>query len=142
MVAQRRKKLIGRSARSIFADIRENEAMIILPYIRVDCRSCATFIVIVAHGYDEVWIPAFDELGNIYDAEGRLGMWWTSGDLAKYRAATAKLASQFDGYCPFTDLCVAPEAGSRAGDRHFACCGRALGARHFAARGSAIRTLP
>ena len=27
-------------------------------------------------------------------------------DLAKYRAAAAKLAAQFDGYCPFSDLCV------------------------------------
>jgi putative endopeptidase len=49
---------------------------------------------------------SFDELGNIYDAQGRLGMWWTAEDLAKYRAAGAKLAAQFDGYCPFSGLCV------------------------------------
>lgn len=49
---------------------------------------------------------SFDELGNIYDAEGRLGLWWTAEDLAKYHAETAKLAAQFDGYCPFPDLCV------------------------------------
>ena len=49
---------------------------------------------------------SFDELGNIYDAHGRLGNWWTAEDLAKYRAAAAKLAAQFDGYCPFSDLCV------------------------------------
>ncbi len=49
---------------------------------------------------------SFDELGNIYDAQGRLGMWWTAEDVAKYHAAGAKLAAQFDGYCPFPDACV------------------------------------
>jgi putative endopeptidase len=49
---------------------------------------------------------SFDELGNIYDDQGRLGMWWTEDDLAKYRAAGAKLATQFDSYCPLSDLCV------------------------------------
>jgi len=49
---------------------------------------------------------SFDELGNIYDAQGRLGMWWTAEDVAKYHAAAAKLVAQFDGYCPLPDLCV------------------------------------
>jgi putative endopeptidase len=49
---------------------------------------------------------SFDELGNIYDAQGRLGRWWTTEDSAKYRAAAARLVTQFDGYCPFSDLCV------------------------------------
>ncbi len=49
---------------------------------------------------------SFDELGNIYDAQGRLGMWWTAEDVAKYHAAAAKLVAQFDAYCPFSDLCV------------------------------------
>ncbi len=49
---------------------------------------------------------SFDELGNIYDAQGRLGMWWTPEDLTKYHAAAAKLVAQFDGYCPLADLCV------------------------------------
>jgi len=49
---------------------------------------------------------SFDELGNIYDDQGRLGKWWTAEDVAEYHAATAKLAAQFDGYCPFSDLCV------------------------------------
>ncbi len=49
---------------------------------------------------------SFDELGNIYDDQGRLGNWWTAEDLAKYRAAAAKLVAQFDAYCPFSDLCV------------------------------------
>jgi predicted metalloendopeptidase len=49
---------------------------------------------------------SFDELGNIYDAQGRLGNWWTSDDLANYHAAAAKMVAQFDGYCPLPDLCV------------------------------------
>jgi putative endopeptidase len=49
---------------------------------------------------------SFDELGNIYDAEGRLGMWWTKDDAAGYRAVSAALEAQFAGYCPFRDLCV------------------------------------
>ena len=49
---------------------------------------------------------SFDELGNIYDAQGRLGNWWTAEDTAKYNAAAAKLVTQFDSYCPLSDLCV------------------------------------
>jgi putative endopeptidase len=49
---------------------------------------------------------SFDELGNIYDAQGRLGNWWTAEDLANYRAATTKMVAQFDSYCPLSDLCV------------------------------------
>jgi predicted metalloendopeptidase len=49
---------------------------------------------------------SFDELGNIYDAQGRLGNWWTAEDLAKYHAAAEKLVAQFNAYCPLPDLCV------------------------------------
>lgn len=49
---------------------------------------------------------SFDELGNIYDDQGRLGNWWTADDLAGYHAAAAKMVAQFDGYCPLADLCV------------------------------------
>ena len=49
---------------------------------------------------------SFDELGNIYDAQGRLGIWWTTADTANYHAAAAKLVTQFNGYCPLPDLCV------------------------------------
>ena len=49
---------------------------------------------------------SFDELGNIYDAHGLLGLWWTAEDLAKYHAAAEKLVSQFNGYCPLADACV------------------------------------
>jgi len=49
---------------------------------------------------------SFDELGNIYDAHGRLGSWWTAEDRAKYGVAAQKLVTQFNGYCPFADLCL------------------------------------
>ncbi len=49
---------------------------------------------------------SFDELGNLYDAQGRLGLWWTAEDLASYHASAAKMAEQFNGYCPLPDLCV------------------------------------
>ena len=49
---------------------------------------------------------SFDELGNIYDAQGRLGLWWTAQDTAQYHAAAEKLVTQFNGYCPQPDLCV------------------------------------
>jgi predicted metalloendopeptidase len=49
---------------------------------------------------------SFDELGNIYDAQGRLGNWWSAEDAAKYHAVAAKLAAQFDGYCPLSGLCI------------------------------------
>jgi putative endopeptidase len=49
---------------------------------------------------------SFDELGNIYDARGRLGKWWSNEDVVRFRAEAAKLAAQFDAYCPFADLCV------------------------------------
>ena len=48
----------------------------------------------------------FDELGNIYDAQGRLGNWWTAEDLANYHTAAANIVAQFDGYCPLPDLCL------------------------------------
>lgn len=49
---------------------------------------------------------SFDDLGNIYDAHGKLGDWWTAEDRAQYQAAAAKLVSQFDSYCPLADLCL------------------------------------
>jgi putative endopeptidase len=49
---------------------------------------------------------SFDELGNIYDAQGRLGAWWIAADRNQYHAAAAKLVTQLNSYCPFADLCV------------------------------------
>jgi len=49
---------------------------------------------------------SFDELGNIYDAHGRLSRWWSGEDLGRFRAEAAKLVAQYDAYCPLPDLCV------------------------------------
>jgi putative endopeptidase len=49
---------------------------------------------------------SFDELGNIYDAEGRLVVWWTTEDRAQYHAAAERLVAQMNANCPFADLCV------------------------------------
>lgn len=49
---------------------------------------------------------SFDELGAIYDDQGRLGNWWTADDLARYRAAGVALAKQYDAYCPEAGLCL------------------------------------
>src|SRR5438270_10856963 len=49
---------------------------------------------------------SLDELGNIYDAEGRLEKWQTDEDLSRYHAASAKLAEQFSRYCALADACV------------------------------------
>jgi putative endopeptidase len=49
---------------------------------------------------------SFDELGNIYDAQGRLGDWWSAQDRDQYHAAASKLVAQFDSYCPLPNLCV------------------------------------
>jgi predicted metalloendopeptidase len=49
---------------------------------------------------------SFDELGNIYDARGRLGNWWTDEDRARFRQEATKLVAQFDAYCPLPHLCV------------------------------------
>jgi predicted metalloendopeptidase len=49
---------------------------------------------------------SFDELGNIYDDQGRVRRWWTGDDTSRYRAAIARLALQLDRNCPLPDLCV------------------------------------
>src|SRR5262249_40515210 len=49
---------------------------------------------------------SFDELGNIYDVCGRLGMWWSDEDRTCFHQATEKLAAQLDVYCSFVDLCI------------------------------------
>jgi putative endopeptidase len=46
----------------------------------------------------------FDTEGSAFDSKGRLRDWWTPADLAHFKAATAKLAAQYDTYKPFPDL--------------------------------------
>ncbi|HJU54924.1 MAG TPA: M13 family metallopeptidase, partial [Pyrinomonadaceae bacterium] len=49
---------------------------------------------------------SFDDQGSQFDAQGRLLNWWTPQDLAHFRAAADKLATQFDAYEPLPGLHV------------------------------------
>ena len=49
---------------------------------------------------------SFDELGNLYDAHGRVGNWWSDEDRAQFRQLTEKLATQLNAYCPLANICV------------------------------------
>jgi endothelin-converting enzyme/putative endopeptidase len=49
---------------------------------------------------------SFDDLGNIYDDEGRLAKWWSQDDEKRYQAEASKLEAEFDSYCPIAGVCV------------------------------------
>ena len=49
---------------------------------------------------------SFDDQGSQFDATGRFANWWTPEDLAHFKAASAKLVAQYNGYMPFPDLHV------------------------------------
>lgn len=49
---------------------------------------------------------SFDELGNIYDDQGRLRRWWTETDVSQYHAAIAQLVAQLDHDCPVPNVCL------------------------------------
>ena len=42
----------------------------------------------------------FDDQGAQYDAKGALKNWWSKGDTAKFKKATAMLVAQYSAYCP------------------------------------------
>ena len=48
----------------------------------------------------------FDTTGSVFDSTGRVRNWWQPADLAHFKAATARLAAQYDTYQPFPDLAV------------------------------------
>jgi putative endopeptidase len=43
----------------------------------------------------------FDDQGSKYDENGRLADWWTPADVTAFKAATDRLAAQYDAYEPF-----------------------------------------
>jgi predicted metalloendopeptidase len=49
---------------------------------------------------------SFDDQGSQFDASGRVVNWWTAEDLAHFKAASAKLVTQYNGYHPFSDVHV------------------------------------
>jgi putative endopeptidase len=48
----------------------------------------------------------FDTKGSAFDSRGRMRNWWKPADLERFKAATARLAAQYDTYKPFPDLAV------------------------------------
>ncbi|MEO6798428.1 MAG: M13 family metallopeptidase [Rhodanobacter sp.] len=52
---------------------------------------------------------SFDNTGAEFDAQGKLKNWWIPADLAHFKAATAKLAEQFDQYEALPGLHVSGE---------------------------------
>jgi putative endopeptidase len=46
----------------------------------------------------------FDDIGAMFDADGRLANWWTPQDLASFKAAGKALAAQYSAYEPLPDL--------------------------------------
>ena len=49
---------------------------------------------------------SFDDQGALFDASGRLHNWWTSEDLAHFKASSSRLVTQYKAYRPFADLAV------------------------------------
>jgi predicted metalloendopeptidase len=49
---------------------------------------------------------SFDDQGSQFDAHGRLANWWTKEDFEHFKAASERLAAQYDSYRPFPDLAV------------------------------------
>ncbi|MGB0135344.1 M13 family metallopeptidase, partial [Dokdonella sp.] len=49
---------------------------------------------------------SFDNMGALFDETGKLDNWWTKEDFARFEAAGAALAAQYDTYKPFPDLAV------------------------------------
>jgi len=49
---------------------------------------------------------SFDDQGALFDEGGRLDNWWTEADFAHFKASSAQLVKQYDGYRPFPDLAV------------------------------------
>jgi predicted metalloendopeptidase len=48
----------------------------------------------------------FDDRGREYDEAGRIRNWWTAETNQKFLAQTAKLAAQYDAFCPLPNTCV------------------------------------
>jgi predicted metalloendopeptidase len=49
---------------------------------------------------------SFDDQGALFDSTGKLANWWTPEDFAHFKASSAQLIKQYDGYQPFPDLAV------------------------------------
>jgi putative endopeptidase len=77
----------------------------------------------------------FDDQGSKYDETGALNDWWAPADLTRFKAATAALAAQYDGYEPLPGLHINGRLtlGENIGD--LAGLGVALDAYHASLSG-------
>jgi putative endopeptidase len=75
------------------------------PFFDPDADAAANYGAIGAIIGHEI-SHSFDDQGSQFDAAGKLANWWTREDAAHFRAASARLAAQFDDYKPFPDLAV------------------------------------
>src|SRR3954464_12087277 len=49
---------------------------------------------------------SFDDQGALFDSTGKLHNWWQPADFAHFKAASQRLAQQYDQYHPFPDLAL------------------------------------
>ena len=49
---------------------------------------------------------SFDDMGALFDADGRLRNWWTPADLAHFQASGKALSDQYSAYRPFPDVAI------------------------------------
>ncbi len=84
---------------------------------------------------------SYDPSGALFDEQGRLQNWWTPEDFARFEAAGAALAVQFDGYRPFPDLAVNGKLTLGENTADVAGLATAIDAYHLAHRGTPPQTL-
>ena len=80
---------------------------------------------------------SFDNNGAAFDASGRLRDWWTKDDLARFTAAGAALARQFDTYEPFPGVHVKGDLTLGENIADVAGLAAALDAYHASLKGRA-----
>lgn len=65
VIAEAGKEAIGHRARAVASFISADELVVELADVAVDGGRRADGIVVIAEGEDEMWLPAFDELGDL-----------------------------------------------------------------------------
>jgi predicted metalloendopeptidase len=78
---------------------------------------------------------SFDNQGALFDSRGRLHNWWTPEDFKHFKASSAQLVAQYDGYQPFPDLAVKGQQTLGENIADVAGLNAAYGAYHRSLRG-------
>ena len=84
---------------------------------------------------------SFDNLGALFDKDGKLHNWWTPDDLARFEAAGDALAAQFSQYKAFDDLPVNGELSLGENIADVAGLATAYDAYHLSLQGKPGETL-